>query len=64
MRRLPERFQHRGQGGLGGARAFRVASHAVDDDQQHRLLGARHGDAILVFFAMPDEADVRGLDLQ
>ena len=64
MRRLPERFEQRGQRGFGGARAFRMAAHAVDHDQQHRMIGGGHGDSVLIFFAVADEADIRGFDLQ
>jgi hypothetical protein len=41
-----------------------MATHAVDDRQHHGAVGVRNGDSILVFFAMPDEAEVRVLDLQ
>ena len=64
MRRLPERFQQCRQRRFGGARAFRMAAHAVDHDQQHRMIGGRHGDPVLILFAVADEADIRGLDLQ
>ena len=33
-------------------------------DQQHRLFRGRNRDAVLIFFAVPDEAHVRGFDLQ
>ena len=49
---------------FGGARAIGVAAHAVDDREHHGAVGVRDGDTILVFFAMPDEAQVRVLDLQ
>ena len=64
MRRLPERFEQSRERGFRGARAFRMAAHAVDDHQQHRLIGGRHRDPVLIFFAVADEADIRGLDLQ
>ena len=64
MRRLPERFEQRRQRGFRGTRAFRMTAHAVDHDQQHRVLGGRHRDPVLIFFAVADEAHVRGLDLQ
>ena len=50
--------------GLGGARAFRVAAHAVDHHQEHGVVGGRDRDSVLIFFAVADEADIRGLDLQ
>ena len=64
MRRLPERLEQRGQRSLGGARAFRMSAHAVDHHQQHGVVGGRHRDPVLIFLAVTDEADVRGLDLQ
>ncbi len=64
MRRLPERLEQGRQRRFRGARAFGVAAHAVDHDQQHRMIGGRHRDPVLVFFAVADEADIRGLDLQ
>jgi hypothetical protein len=33
-------------------------------DQQHRLLGRRHRDSVLILFAVADQAHIRGLDLQ
>ena len=36
---------------LGGARAVRMTAHAVDDDQQGRMLGDRDRDPILVVCA-------------
>ena len=50
--------------GFGGARALGVAAHAVDHDQEHGMIGGRHRDPVLIFFAVADEADIRGLDLQ
>ncbi len=50
--------------GFGGARAFRMTAHAVDHHQQHRLVGGRHRDPVLIFFAVADQAHVRGFDLQ
>ena len=64
MRRLPEGLEQRCQRGLGGARTFRVAAHSIEDDQQHGMLGGRHRDSVLILFAVSDEADIRGLDLQ
>ena len=64
MRRLPEGFQQRGQRGLRGARTFGMATHAIDGHQEHGLLRISHRNAVLVFLAMADEADIRGFDLQ
>ncbi len=64
MRRLPKSLQQGRQCRFGGARAFRMPSHPVDDHQQHGLFGGGDRDSILIFVAMADQADVRGLDLQ
>ena len=64
MRRLPEGLEQRRERSFGCARPFRMAAHAVDHDQQHRMIGGRHGDSVLIFFAVADEADIRGFDLQ
>ena len=64
MRRLPERLEQGRQCRFSGARSLGMAAHAVDDHQQHGVLRRRHGNPILIFFAMADEADIRGLDLQ
>jgi hypothetical protein len=61
---LPESFQQRRQSSFRGARAFRVAAHAVDHDQQHRVIGGGYCNSVLIFLAVADEADIRGLDLQ
>jgi hypothetical protein len=41
-----------------------MAAHAVDHDQLHGVIGGRHRDSVLILFAVPDEADIRGFDLQ
>ena len=41
-----------------------MTAHAVDHHQQHGLFCGRHRDPVLIFFAVPDEAHVRGFDLQ
>ena len=64
MRRLPKCFDQGRERGFGGARAFRMTAHAVDHDQQHCLVRGRHGNPVLIFFAVPDQAHVRGFDLQ
>ncbi len=64
MRRLPEGLEQRRKRSFGRARAFRMAAHAVDHDQQHRVIGGRDRDSVLILFAVSDEADIRGLDLQ
>jgi hypothetical protein len=64
MRRLPKGLQQRGERGFRCARTLGMTAHAVDDDQQCRLLGCRHGDPVLVLFAVADQAHIRGFDLQ
>ena len=64
MRRLPESFEQRGQGGFGRARTLGVSAHAVDHDQKRRLLGLGHRYAILILFAMANQAHIGGFDLQ
>jgi hypothetical protein len=61
---LPERLEQRRTRRFSGARAFRVAAHAVDHHQEYRVIGRCHRDAVLIFFAVADEADIRCLDLQ
>jgi hypothetical protein len=41
-----------------------MAAHTVDHHQQHGLFCSRNGDPVLILFAVPDEAHVRGFDLQ
>jgi hypothetical protein len=41
-----------------------MAPHTVDHHQQHGLVGGRNRDPILIFFAVPDKAHIRGFDLQ
>ena len=64
MRSLPERLEQGGERGFGRTRAIRMAAHAVDHDQQHGIFGGCHRDPVLIFFAVADEAHIRGLDLQ
>ncbi len=64
MRNLPERFEQRRESGLGGARPLGVAAHAVDHHQEHRMIGGSDCNSVLILFAVADQADIRGLDLQ
>ena len=64
MRCLPKRLEQRCESRFSGTRTLGVATHAVDDREQHRIVVARNRDAVLIFFAVPDEAHVRGFDLQ
>jgi hypothetical protein len=64
MRRLPKRFEQRRQRRFRGARTFGVAAHAVDDGEQHRMFVGRNPDAILIFFAVTNQAHIRGFELQ
>ena len=60
LRGMPESLQQRFQGYFGRARTLGVATHAVDDHQQCRMLGHGHRNPILVFlpatgqFVIPD----------
>ena len=64
LRGVPERFEHGLLRDLGGTRAICMAAHAVDHEQQGRVLGNGRDDAVLVFFARPDERDIGVLDPQ
>jgi hypothetical protein len=55
LRRMPERFENGFLRDFGGFRAVRMAAHAVDDDQQGRMLGHCRGHAVLVFFARTEQ---------
>jgi hypothetical protein len=54
--RLMEGIQQALERGVSRATAVGMASHSVDHDQQRRLVGCRHGDAILVVLAIADQA--------
>ena len=64
MRSLPERLEHGRQRSFRRARTIRMAAHAVDHHQEHGLFCGRDRDSVLIFLAVPDEAHVRGFDLQ
>ena len=64
VRGLPKGFEHGRERGFGGSCSLRVTSHAVDHDQEDGIVGGRNRHPILVFFAMSDEADIGGFDLQ
>ena len=61
---VPELVEHRAHGHFGCACTIGVAAHAIHDREHHGAVGVRNGNSILVLFAMPDEAQVRVLDLQ
>lgn len=61
---LPELVEHRAHRHFGCARAIGVSAHAVHDGEHDGAVGVRNGDSVLIFFAMPDEAQVCVLDLQ
>ena len=61
---LPELCDHGADGDLGGAGAIGVATHAVYDREERRVVIERDGDPVLVFFAIAEEAQIRVLDLQ
>ena len=56
--RVPERFENDLLGHLGRLRAIGMAAHAVDDDEQRRVLGRGYRDPILVLLAPAKEADI------
>ena len=62
--RVPEVADHRAYGRLGGTGAVRVPTHAVDDGKQRGAVADRDGDPVLVFFAIPEKAQIRVLDVQ
>jgi hypothetical protein len=64
VRCSPKGVQDRGQCRFSGSCPLGMSPHAIDHHKEHGLLGRSYGDAILVFVAMADEADIRGLDLQ
>ena len=51
LRRVPERLDQHLDGGLGGLGAIGMTAHAVDHDEQGRVLRDRDGDAILIVAA-------------
>ena len=51
LRRVPESFDHDLLRDLGGLRAVGVAAHAIDHDEQGRVVGDRDSDPILVVLA-------------
>jgi hypothetical protein len=58
LRCMPERFEDDLLRHLGSPSSIRVAAHAVDDDEQGRMLRDRTGDSVLVLFAPAKEADI------
>ena len=52
---MPEGFEKRLLRDLGCARTISVPAHAIDHDEQNRMLGNRRDDTILVFFARPEQ---------
>jgi len=64
LRNLCERIQNELLRDLGSLRAVRMTSHPIGNHQQHRLLGDRNGDPILVLLAPAQEADVGVVDPQ
>ena len=64
MGRLAESFQNDLLRDLGSLGAIGMAAHAVDNDQQRRVLTDRNRDAVLVLLAPAQEADVGVVDPQ
>jgi hypothetical protein len=62
--RVPEGVDDHLLRDLCGARAIGVASHAIDDDEQRRVLGNGRADPVLVLFAPAQQADVGTFDAQ
>ena len=58
LRAVPEGIEHDLAGDLRGARTVGVAAHAVDDDQQRRMLGDGGGYPVLVLLAPAQKAEV------
>ena len=62
--RVPETLDEDLARDLRGAFAFRVSAHAVQDEQQRRVIGNRGGDAVLVVLACSAQADLGVLGAQ
>ena len=62
--RLPELADHGAYRHVGRPGAVGMAAHAVHDDEECRPVADGDGDSILVFFAIPEEAQIRVLDMQ
>ncbi len=56
--------QHRADGRLRGTRALGVPAHAVHHGDERRVVVGGDHHPVLVFFAIPEEAQLRVLDLQ
>jgi len=64
MRLGPEAGRQRGDRGRRGLRPVRVPAHAVDRYYERGVLPHDDGNTILVVFAVPNQAQFRGFDLQ
>src|ERR1700755_3676515 len=58
LRGMPERFEDDLLGHLGGTSPIGMPAHAVDDDEQGRMLRDCAGDPVLVLLAPTKEADI------
>jgi hypothetical protein len=41
-----------------------MTAHAIDDGEKRRAVSVRYGDSILVFFTIPEQAQIRVLEVQ
>ena len=64
MRHALEGFDHDLLCDLRGARAFGMATHAIDREQQRGVLGHYRNGLVLVVFPGSEEADVGVIDVQ
>ena len=61
---FPEFIQHAANGHLGRLRPIGMTAHPVDNRKENRPVAQCYGDSILVFFTIPQQAQVGVLDLQ
>lgn len=64
LRRVPEPIDQRALRDLGSTLTFGVTAHAIAGAEQHRLLGKRDVDPILIGIALAPKADLCAFDLQ
>jgi hypothetical protein len=58
LRQAPEHFQHDPATGFRRASAVSMPAHAIHHDQERGIVTDRYGNAVLVLFAIPDQAHV------
>src|ERR1700733_5438237 len=64
LRGMPEALQQYALRHFRCAGAVRVPAHAIDHQQERRVLSHRRCYPVLVLFACPEKADIGVLDLQ